>query len=739
MLTQNNTRFFPVCFTIFLCSEESRKKKSDRNAFCDGGQRTRLLLYRRKHLHGAGIYEKDFNFHKKCHLRLTKEMACDKIIFVSIFENHRIFCCPAGRLFLQRKDSVQPMKKSSLSFVFVSLLVLFACSFSSLAASQSIPAEKVKITSFSSTASSITLSWKKVDNAVGYKVYEATDKGGVLVKKTNECSATVTGYSPDTTHIFRVRAYTKDKDGNTVNGILSDTVTVRTKLADIRDLSFAAASETAVKVSWSKVAKAAYYKIAIAPFGSSDYKNVGQTEKCEFTVRGLSGKSGYKIRVVAVGKGNRSEYARIPLYTRPSVVTGFKATKTTYNSATLQWNKMPCTNKYYVYVCSTKDGKYALAGTTGKTSLTVKLSKTETKYYFKIRAAAETEYQKTVGSAGNAVAATTKAYPFTIKLSSASVRKGEYLYLSVPHYKNIKWTSSNPTVISLSGSRAYAGATGSATVTAESAGKKTSVKITVGAAVTNYMACVYDYTAGKWVFSNRLNERCYPASITKLITALVALKYMSVNDTIVVGNELNMVEAMSSRCGILKGEKFRLGDLLYGLLLPSGGDAAYTIAVNCARKVAGRPNMGYVEAKNYFVSLMNSYMKSIGATGTHCVNPHGYPVNGHYSTVHDLVLVAKQVLQNPTLKTVTSTQAKYITALTGKGRSWRSTNQLLNRSSGFYSPYAHGMKTGTVNDNYTGIVSAATKNGRTIITVAIGCESFNARYNATHRLYNAYL
>lgn len=631
------------------------------------------------------------------------------------------------------------MKKSSLSFVFVSLLVLFACSFSSLAVSANTPAEKVTVTSSSSTASSITLSWKKVDTAVGYKVYEATDKGGVLVKKTGECSATVTGFSPDTEHVFRVRAYTKDKDGNTVNGILSDTVTVRTKLEDIKDLRFVAASADAVKVSWNPVKKAGYYKIAVAPFGNSDYKNVGQTEKCEFTVKGLSGKSGYKIRVVAVGKGNRSEYTRIPLYTKPAVVTGFKAAKTTYNSATLQWNKMPCTNKYYVYVCTTKDGKYSLAGTTGKTSMTVKLAKVETKYYFKIRAAAETEYQKTVGPAGNAVSATTKAYPFEISLRSKSIRKGEYIYLSVPHYKNIKWTSSNPTVISLSGSRAYAGATGSATVTAESGGKKTSVKITVGAAVTNYMSCVYDYSAGRWVFSNKLRDRCYPASITKLITALVALKYMSVNDTIVVGNELNMVEAMSSRCGIQKGEKFRLGDLLYGLLLPSGGDAAYTIAVNCARKVSGRPNMGYVEAKNYFVSLMNSYMKSLGAVGTHCVNPHGYPVNGHYSTPYDLVLVAKQVLKNPTLKKITSTQSKYVTALTGKGRSWRSTNQLLNRSSGFYSPYAHGMKTGTVNDNYTGIVSAATKNGRTIITVAIGCESFNARYNATHRLYNAYL
>ncbi|MGN1194571.1 MAG: fibronectin type III domain-containing protein, partial [Acutalibacteraceae bacterium] len=511
------------------------------------------------------------------------------------------------------------------------------------------------------------------------------------------------------------------------------------KLKDITNLRLVSAGSDSIKVAWDKVDKAEYYKVSVAVSGQSEYKDVAKTSKCTYTLKNLNGKTGYKIRVVAVVSGNRSERESITLYTKPGEVKGLKATKSTYNSVTLSWNEAAGANKYYIYACKTADGKYSLKGTTSKTSFTASLNSAGTKYYFKIRAAVETKNQKTLGTYGKTVSASTKAYPFEISLKSPNIRKGEYIYLSVPHYKNVQWTSSDTNVISLSGSRAFAASTGTATVTASCGGKKTSVKITVSAAVINYMSCVYDYTAGKWVFSNRMYDRCYPASITKLITALVALKYMSVNDTIYVGSELNLVESNSSRCGIQMGEKFRLGDLLYGMLLPSGGDAAYTIAVNCARKVSGKPNMGYVEAKNYFVSLMNSYMKSLGAVGTHCVNPHGYPVNGHYSTPYDLVLVAKQVLKNPTLKTITSTRAKYVTALTGKGRSWYSTNQLLNPSSSFYSPYAHGMKTGTVNNGYTGIVSAATKNGRTIITVAIGCESFNARYNATHKLYNAYL
>ena len=253
------------------------------------------------------------------------------------------------------------------------------------------------------------------------------------------------------------------------------------------------------------------------------------------------------------------------------------------------------------------------------------------------------------------------------------------------------------------------------------------------------MSAVYDYTDDQYVFEQNINKRCYPASITKLITALVALKYMDPYDTIVVGSELNLVESNASVCGLRKGEKFRLKDILYGLLLPSGGDAAYTIAVNCARKASGNPNMGYRDASKYFADLMTKYVRSIGGTGTNCVNPHGYPRSNHYSTVHDLMLIANKVLDNDLLRTITSTKSKYITALTGRGRTWSTTNSLLKTSSAYYYPYAHGMKTGTVNPGYTGIIAVATKNGRTIITIVIGCPTYNSRYDNTHKLLKAYL
>ena len=304
----------------------------------------------------------------------------------------------------------------------------------------------------------------------------------------------------------------------------------------------------------------------------------------------------------------------------------------------------------------------------------------------------------------------------------------------------MKWKSSDKSVIKIKDGRLYAVGQGKAKLTAIYKKKyKRTVTVKVSAPTLSYMSAVYDVTNKEYIYHNRLNERCYPASITKLVTALVALKYMDEDDTITVGSELNMVEAYSSRCDIKWGEKFRLRDILYGLLLPSGGDAAYTVAVNCARKVSGNKNMGYVAAKNYFVKLMNEYMDDIGATGSHFVNPHGYPVKGHYSTVHDLFLVANKVLKNKTLKSITSTSYKYVRALTGEGHSWGTTNSLIASYAYYYSPYAIGMKTGTVEDDYTGIIGAFKKNNKTYITVVIGCESYNARYDATHKLIRTYL
>lgn len=504
-------------------------------------------------------------------------------------------------------------------------------------------------------------------------------------------------------------------------------------------VTFVTATSTSITVKWKAVKNAEKYKIYYAASGNKKYTLAGTTSDTSFTVTGLSNTLRYKIRVRAVaGKVSSKQSDIIKLYTKPAKLARPAFVSRDGASVTIKWNESSTAKLYDVYVATSSKGKYKKITSTDKTTFTYKKKTPEKSYWFKVVPVIKTSVQYLEGPASSAKKASVGK--ISIKLPQV-IRKGEYPEITVPYYNSkVKWTSSDKSVIRIKDGRLYAAGQGKAKLTATYNKKyKRTVTVRVSAPTLSCMSAVYNVTDKEYIYHNRLNERCYPASITKLVTALVALKYMDVNDTIVVGSELNMVEAYSSRCGLKKGEKFKLGDILYGLLLPSGGDAAYTVAVNCARKVSGNPNMGYVAAKNYFVKLMNSYMDKLGATGTHFVNPHGYPVNGHYSTVHDLVLVANKVLKNKTLSRITSTPYRYVTALTGQGHSWRTTNSLLNSYAYYYSPYAIGMKTGTVHDEYTGIIGAFKKNKKTYITVAIGCESYNARYDATHKLIRTYL
>lgn len=622
-------------------------------------------------------------------------------------------------------------------FLLLSLCTLIL-SFSFLISAAEFPAPK--ITGVTPSADSVTISWSKVKKVYGYRIYKRSlgAKKFKYVASTRSTSFTVKELASDKTYEFRIRVYTKDKEGNKSYGPYCEVFTAKTKLSKPTNLAITKATTDSITIKWDAVPGAEKYKVIYGISGKDGYKTAGTVEGTSITITDLSTAYRYKIKIKAKKKGNDSSYSSIiRLCTRPPKASAPRVKSKDGGSITLEWDKVGRANLYYVYVSSSPDGKYKKAGKTTETTFTCVKKSPKTAYYFKIVPIVSTDSQHSKGTASDPIKA--KTGNISIKVPEV-VRKGEYPEIVVPYYNSkVKWSSSDKSVIKVSGSRLYAAGTGTVTLTAKYKTFKAKVKVKVTSPTVKYMSAVYNVTDKEYMFKNNINKRCYPASITKLITALVALKYMDEDDIIVVGNELNMVEAYSSRCDIQRGEKFRLKDLLYGLLLPSGGDAAYTIAVNCARKVSGNPNMGYVAAKNYFVSLMNKYMKSIGATGTNCVNPHGYPVKGHYSTVHDLVLVARNVLKNKTLKTITSTPYKYVKSLTGQKHSWGTTNSLIASYAYYYSPYAHGMKTGTVNDEYTGIISAATKNDKTIITVVIGCESYNARYDATHKLLRTYL
>lgn len=237
------------------------------------------------------------------------------------------------------------------------------------------------------------------------------------------------------------------------------------------------------------------------------------------------------------------------------------------------------------------------------------------------------------------------------------------------------------------------------------------------------------------LFSRNLNKRIYPASLTKLLTACVAFKYAASDSVMKVSTELDLVNPGSSLCLILKGHRLTLHDLAIGLLVASGNDAAYTIAVNVARQVKGNENLSDTEAVDFFVKLMNDFAKDLGMKNSHFENPDGWDDEKQYSTAHDLLVLSEYALSVPEIKEIVGYNEKYVVFESGQNITWKNSNKLLDKNSAYYCKNAIGVKTGTTKNAGNCLIAAFSENHRTYISVAIGCKSDNDRYELTLQLF----
>ncbi|WP_077610817.1 D-alanyl-D-alanine carboxypeptidase family protein [Clostridium sp. Marseille-P2415] len=185
-------------------------------------------------------------------------------------------------------------------------------------------------------------------------------------------------------------------------------------------------------------------------------------------------------------------------------------------------------------------------------------------------------------------------------------------------------------------------------------------------AVTAEAAAVFNLTDKTVLFAKNPFERLYPASITKTMTALVALKYGNLDDEITVTQDAVITESGATLCGIKPGDKITLEQLLYGLMLPSGNDAGAAIAVHMAGGV------------DQFSRMMNEEALKIGATGTHFVNPHGLSNEDHYTTAYDLYLIFQEALKYPEFRKIIGTKEYTATYQDKAGNpvnaTWKGTN-----------------------------------------------------------------
>lgn len=240
----------------------------------------------------------------------------------------------------------------------------------------------------------------------------------------------------------------------------------------------------------------------------------------------------------------------------------------------------------------------------------------------------------------------------------------------------------------------------------------------------------------KMIDSLNEDKRIAPASLTKLLTASVAFRYVKPDEVFTVGTEQELVNEDSSLSFIAPGQMLTMYDLVTGLLLPSGNDAAYTIAVSTARKVSGNPAMSDKQAVEYFCRLMNEMARELGMNDSYFSDPDGWDHPAHYTTVSDLVKISKYAMTVPEIREIVSTAEKYVEFETGENVNWLNGNKLLHSDSDYYCENAIGMKTGSTDEAGLCLIAAFVKNRKTYITVVVGSDEDEDRYNMTLRLFN---
>lgn len=221
-----------------------------------------------------------------------------------------------------------------------------------------------------------------------------------------------------------------------------------------------------------------------------------------------------------------------------------------------------------------------------------------------------------------------------------------------------------------------------------------------------------DPETGQVFYERAADERAFPASTTKIMTALLVLKYCELDETETCLEEDMDLEPGSTLAGIKVGETLTIHDLLYCLLLPSGNEAANMLA----RHVAG--------SVDNFVWMMNQEAIVLGCTDTHFANPHGLHDENHYTTARDLYRIASEAMKDETFAEVVRTAIKTLQETNmQKERQVLSTNQLiLRRADPWYYKDCKGIKTGTTTPAGACLVSAAEKNGGMLISVLLGCD-----------------
>ncbi|QOS79941.1 D-alanyl-D-alanine carboxypeptidase [Paenibacillus sp. JNUCC31] len=214
-------------------------------------------------------------------------------------------------------------------------------------------------------------------------------------------------------------------------------------------------------------------------------------------------------------------------------------------------------------------------------------------------------------------------------------------------------------------------------------------------------AALIDVTSGRILYSKDGDKELRIASLTKIMTAIVAIEHGKLDDKVKVTSSAFAKEGSSLYLKL--GEEMTLENMLYGLMLRSGNDAASAIAEHVGGSEEG------------FVLLMNKKAEQMGLTHSHFMNPHGLDADGHYSTANDLARLTAYALKNPVFKRIVATENKKAPNPNESWEySWQNKNKMLRLYEG-----ADGVKTGYTKKAFRCLVSSATRDGQQLAAVTL--------------------
>ena len=233
----------------------------------------------------------------------------------------------------------------------------------------------------------------------------------------------------------------------------------------------------------------------------------------------------------------------------------------------------------------------------------------------------------------------------------------------------------------------------------------------------NSRACVViDRKTNRVLFGKNENTKKKMASTTKIMTATIIIEKCNLTDTIEISKKA--AGTGGSRLGLKTGDKITVLDLLYGLMLRSGNDAAVALAEYAGGDING------------FAELMNAKALELGLTNTHFETPHGLDSTEHYTTAYELALLSNYALNNPTFAKIVGTK-NYTITINGSPKALSNTNELLGNMEGVY-----GIKTGFTNGANRCLVTACKRNNMDIICVVLGADTKKFRTIDSIKLIN---